>query len=222
MALTNITYSPGESMQSAFDKINDAIDAINNALAGGVAGQALIKQSGTDFDFAVQDLPATAKVSANDTTPNYLSNKISAGVNIDANIVNPGANEILNLDVVNGLTTFASTLTSTGGIQTYAVDIPYYKIGNMVVMQILFIVPGGTFTANAAAYRATIPYAMSGNPWISSGQVLHSASATGENIYLTVYTNYLEIKMAEGSGDIIDDHASQQTFVGTVIYNTVS
>lgn len=48
--LENITYSPGEPMQNAFDKINAAIDAINSALGGGSTGQILKKESDDDFD----------------------------------------------------------------------------------------------------------------------------------------------------------------------------
>lgn len=48
--LQNITYSPGEPMQAAFDKINAAINAINDVLGGGTAGQTLLKDSTGDFD----------------------------------------------------------------------------------------------------------------------------------------------------------------------------
>lgn len=49
--LPNITYSPGESMQSAFDKMNGAIDKINSVLAGGTSGQIISKINATDFNF---------------------------------------------------------------------------------------------------------------------------------------------------------------------------
>lgn len=43
------------------------------------------------------------KVSANDTTPNYLENKIISGQNVDVNVLNEGGNEQLQINVdLNG------------------------------------------------------------------------------------------------------------------------
>lgn len=53
--LENITYSPGEPMQTAFDKTNDVIDVTNNVLGAGTTGQMLRKTSGVDF--AVEWVP---------------------------------------------------------------------------------------------------------------------------------------------------------------------
>lgn len=53
--LPNITYSPGEPMEAAFDKMNAAIDAINEVLGGGTIGQQIRKASGTDFDYEFVD-----------------------------------------------------------------------------------------------------------------------------------------------------------------------
>lgn len=53
MALSPIDYTPGQdNMQEVFDKINAIVTAVNS-LQGGSATQIPIKQSGTDFDFAL-------------------------------------------------------------------------------------------------------------------------------------------------------------------------
>jgi hypothetical protein len=48
--LDNITYSPGEPIQNMYDKINAAIDKINDVLGGGTADQIVKKVDGTDFN----------------------------------------------------------------------------------------------------------------------------------------------------------------------------
>lgn len=54
MALTPIVFTGlGEPMiPDAFQKMNDAIDTINNVLGGGATGEVIRKDSGTDFDFS--------------------------------------------------------------------------------------------------------------------------------------------------------------------------
>lgn len=45
-----------------------------------------------------------AMVSADDTTPGYLSSKLTAGPNITLNVLNPGANEVIEIEATGGST----------------------------------------------------------------------------------------------------------------------
>lgn len=62
MPLSNIVYTPGQdSMQDVFDKINLAIDKINeidSQITGGAADEVLTKSSGTNYDYSWEAIPS--------------------------------------------------------------------------------------------------------------------------------------------------------------------
>ena len=56
------------------------------------------------------------KVTAADTTTDYLFNKIAAGSNISLNVLNPGTNEQLEISAVGGSGSLTGTYTNGGGV----------------------------------------------------------------------------------------------------------
>jgi hypothetical protein len=94
MPLSNIVYTPGQdSMQDFFDKINLAIDKINDIdsqITGGTEDEVLTKTSGTNYDYSWEAIPskysdkkninivATSIQTINTETPTTITNGVTS------------------------------------------------------------------------------------------------------------------------------------------------
>jgi hypothetical protein len=73
-------------------------------ISGGTTGQILIKNSNTNYDVtwtSASAIDQNVKVSAADTTTNYLNNKIAVSSDLSKTILNPGGNEQLQISNPN-------------------------------------------------------------------------------------------------------------------------
>lgn len=73
-------------------------------ISGGTTGQILIKNSNTNYDVtwtSASAIDQNVKVSAADTTTNYLNNKIVVSSDLSKTILNPGGNEQLQISNPN-------------------------------------------------------------------------------------------------------------------------
>jgi len=151
---------------------------------------------------------------ATDTTPSYLFNKLSAGTNITFNVLNPGANEQIQVNASVPAAGEANTSSNAGGTAGLAlpkagVDLPFKGI-----------TPGGniSFTVNAN------DVVISGRPeqldLMCRGIVIAPdldfwKTTNGGTTYLFMLPNSL-LKYVHFSQGVVDSGAAQPTVMLTV------
>lgn len=118
MPLDNINYGAGQDlMQDAFDKTNDAIDAINGIM-GGTTDQVPVKVNSTDFNYSLVNsiLPASG-------TANLKVKVIEIGDwNMDAN-GNPAIAPVHGLADISKVRTMKAFIRNDAGTVITPLDI---------------------------------------------------------------------------------------------------
>lgn len=83
---------------SLFDKIEAGNENITLEVTGSGCNRKLVISAGEDIGSAGADI--YAKVSANDTTSDYLTNKFTSGTYVKKSVINPGGDEKIKFDIV--------------------------------------------------------------------------------------------------------------------------